>query len=321
MRKRRRSDVMGIYNLKKERGMTSRHALNRTQRASRELNLGHAGTLDPLAEGVLVACANKATKLLPYIQQLPKEYRAVFLLGKRSDSDDIEQPVEELVDPPVPTTEQIEALLPKFVGRIEQRPPAFSALRVEGRRAYELAQEGTPPELPPRTVVVYEIELLRYAYPELELKVLCGSGTYIRALGRDIAAELGTAAVMSGLVRTAVGPFRIEDALAPEEINYENWREHLLPPRDAVPHLPSVRMTADEVDTIYRGQPITTEAIDPPRFALPAGAEQPSEFAGLDPEGNLVSILRKDTQGRFWPKRNLLPGPQAKTLPEGYQSL
>ncbi|GAB6164330.1 tRNA pseudouridine(55) synthase TruB [Thermostilla marina] len=312
---------MGLYNLKKERGMTSRHALNRAQRASRELNLGHAGTLDPLAEGVLIACANKATKLLPYIQQLPKEYLAVFQLGKRSASDDIEQPVEELVDPPVPTTEQIEAVLPNFVGRIEQRPPIFSALRVEGRRAYELAQEGKLDALPPRTVVVYQIELVRYAYPELELKVQCGSGTYIRALGRDIAAALQTAAVMSSLVRSAVGPFRIEDALAPEEINYENWQEVLLPPREAVPHLPTVHMTAEQVDTIYRGQPIAAEAITPPRFTLPPEAEQPSEFAGLDPEGNLVSILRKDAEGRFWPKRNLLPGPQAKTLPEGYQSL
>lgn len=311
---------MAVLSVNKPPGMTSRHALNRVQRLAKKAKLGHAGTLDPLAEGVLVVCLGKATSLVQYIQQMPKCYRAVFLLGRTSPTEDVESEVTELSAPPVPREEDIAAALRRFTGSIEQRPPAFSALRVEGRRAHRLAREGKEVELTPRQVHVYQLNLLRYAYPEMELEITCGSGTYVRSLGRDIAESLGTGAVMSGLVRTGVGPFRIEASVPLDALSPESWREHLLPPRLAVSHLSAVVLTGDQVETIYRGQPVTTIHVEPAQYAIP-GDQPRGAFAGLNEQGELVSILRRDKEGRFWPLRNLLPGPQAKDVPDGFEAL
>src|SRR5688572_14701988 len=133
-----------------------------------------------------------ATRLVEYVQRMPKTYRATFLLGRTSDTEDIEGQVCELADPPVPSTEQVQAALPRFVGTIEQVPPAYSALKVAGRRAYDLARHGEAVELAARAVEIHSLELVSYAYPELALLVRCGGGTYIRSLGRDIARALGT---------------------------------------------------------------------------------------------------------------------------------
>ena len=175
--------MFGVININKPQGWSSRATLARVERLLRPVKVGHAGTLDPLAEGVLVACLGPATRLIEHVQRMPKEYRATFLVGRRSPSDDVDSEVELLVDPPTPTRAEIESLLPRFTGVIEQRPPAFSAVKIDGQRAYKLARRGREVETSLRKVEVYEILLERYDYPEVELSIRCSSGTYVRSIG------------------------------------------------------------------------------------------------------------------------------------------
>ena len=162
------TSLSGILNLAKPPGMTSRRALDVVGRLIRPNRAGHAGTLDPLATGVLVICIGQATRLIEYVQQMPKTYEATFLLGRTSDTEDVEGTVVELIDPPVPTREQIDRAAAALVGDIMQRPPAFSALKVQGRRAYDLARAGEQVDLAPRPIQVYGIDVLAYDYPTLQ---------------------------------------------------------------------------------------------------------------------------------------------------------
>ncbi len=176
------------------------------QRLARPEKAGHAGTLDPLATGVLIVCVGQATRLIGYVQRMPKHYVGTFLLGRRSPTEDIDGDVELLSGPPVPALEQLEAAARQFVGRTQQRPPAYSALKVAGRRSYDLARRGEDVQLQPRPIEVYSLAVTRYEYPELVLEIECSGGTYIRSLGRDLAETLGTSAVMSALVRDGDRP-------------------------------------------------------------------------------------------------------------------
>ena len=155
--------MFGLLNLSKPAGVTSRDLVNRVQRLVKPHKVGHAGTLDPLASGVLVVCLGSATRLIEYVQRMPKRYLATFLLGRQSETEDIEGTVTELVDPPVPTEAQLLAALPNFIGVIQQLPPAFSALKVEGKRAYEMARQGEIPDLKPRPIEVHSIDLIEYS--------------------------------------------------------------------------------------------------------------------------------------------------------------
>ncbi len=296
-------DVHGVLNLHKPSGLTSRQVVNVVQRLARPAKCGHAGTLDPLASGVLVVCVGAATRLIEYVQRMPKSYRGTFLLGRRSSTEDVEGEVTRLVDPPVPSQEQIVASAKRLTGRIEQRPPAFSAVKVQGRRSYDLARQGKQVKLKPRPVVVHRLDVAAYGYPELELAIECGSGTYVRSLGRDLAESLGTAAVMSALVRTAIGSFRIEEAVDPEQLAPENWTHRLLPPLRAVECLPQIELAAEEVAHVAAGRNIARQAAptqDP--------ATQSAEIAAVDPDGRLVAILVPRGPGLLGPARNLPPG-------------
>ena len=285
----------GLLNLNKPAGMTSRNVVDRIDRLTRPSKAGHAGTLDPLATGVLVVCVGKATRLIEYVQKMPKQYRAAFLLGRESPTEDVEGEVRELADPPIPTLGQIAEAAGRLTGCIQQCPPAFSALKVRGRRAYDLARKGEPVELKPRPIQVYGIKVEAYEYPELRLRIECGSGTYVRSLGRDLAVSLGTAAVMSQLARTAIGGFRLEDAIEPDRLTPENWIEHLLPPLRAVERLPRIELSSAEVVRVRNGQQI-------PR---PMGTAESNEFAAVDPAGRLVGILGPCGGDRLKPLRNL----------------
>jgi tRNA pseudouridine55 synthase len=271
----------GLLNLNKPAGMTSRRAVDCVQRLARPAKVGHAGTLDPLASGVLVACVGAATRLIEYVQQMPKSYVGTFLLGRQSPSEDIECEVTLLENPPIPSLEQIVAAARSLTGTIQQRPPEFSALKVGGRRAYDLARRGQAVSLEPRTIVVHSIEVEAYAYPELTLRIDCGSGTYVRSLGRDLAQKLGTAAVMSALVRTAIGSFRLADAVDPQTLTRENWADDLLPAVRAVESFPRVELNAEEVTRICAGLTV-------PRPVAPGEA---TEYAAVDPAGQLVALL------------------------------
>jgi tRNA pseudouridine55 synthase len=285
----------GLLNLNKPAGMTSRRAVDHVQRLARPAKCGHAGTLDPLASGVLVVGVGAATRLIEYVRRMPKCYKGTFLLGRHSPTEDIQGEVTELENPPIPSIEQVISAAKALTGRIAQRPPAYSALRVKGRRAYELARQGRPPELAPRRVVVHQLGVEAYGYPELQLKIECGSGTYVRSLGRDLAQSLGTAAVMSALVRTAIGSFRIEEAIGPQELTREDWTECLLPSCRAVELLPRVELSSKEVARISTGQAI-------PKSPPAAEAEQ---IAAFDASGRLVAILEPRGHGLLGPLRNL----------------
>lgn len=287
--------VSGLLNLDKPAGMTSRRVVDRVERLARPAKVGHAGTLDPLATGVLVVCVGAATRLIEYVHEMPKQYTATFLLGRQSPTEDTEGEVAELPNPPVPTRDQLVAAAGALVGRITQRPPIYSALKVRGRRAYALARQGKQVDLKPRLVTVHRIDLGEYDYPKLTLNVQCGSGTYVRSLGRDLAESLGTSAVMASLVRSAVGGLRIEDAVRPEKLTRTNWTEHVLPPVRAVERLPRVRLTAAEIARVRNGQTVSR----------PSGAAESRAVAAVDADGRLVAILAPRGPRLLGPLRNL----------------
>lgn len=315
--------MFGVVNLNKPAGWTSRDAVDRVQRLVRPAKAGHAGTLDPIAEGVLVVCIGPATRLIEYVQRTPKEYLATFLLGRRSPSDDIETEAEVIPGAPKPSPAQLEAALPGFTGEIEQRPPAYSAVKIDGQRAYKLARRGEAVETAFRTVEVYSLQVDRYEYPELVLAIRCSGGTYVRSLGRDLADSLGSCAVMSKLVRTAVGSFCIGDAIDPRGLDAERLNAAMASPLAAVAELPQVVLAETQVDRLRQGGLIDLDSLrgtgalgdwpgsmadkapiakEPRRSPAPI----PVELAAVDASGSLVAILKEARPGLLRPSPNFL---------------
>ena len=187
----------------------------------KKLKVGHAGTLDPLATGVLVLCTGRATKRIDELQAHTKEYVATLRLGATTPSFDMEKPVDAEYPTEHITKELVEETLKRFVGTIEQVPPAFSACKVDGNRAYDLARKGQEVNLKPKILVIDELELLRCDLPDIEIRVVCSKGTYIRALARDIGQALQSGAYLTALRRTRVGEVRVEDCLSVE--GFQEW--------------------------------------------------------------------------------------------------
>jgi tRNA pseudouridine55 synthase len=289
----------GVIPIEKPAGVTSRRVVDAVARAAGMSTVGHAGTLDPLAAGVVVVCLGHATKLVDSLHQLPKHYEGVFRLGCSSPSDDLETPVVEDDDPPRPTTEVIAAALPAFRGEILQRPCEYSAVHVDGKRAYRLARKGRDFALPEKRVRIDRLEILAYEWPRLELAIECSTGTFIRAIGRDLAAALGTRAVMESLVRTAVGPFRREAAAPLDAVSAESLPGMMLPSLAAVPHLPRKLLTAVELEAAVRGALLD---VRPEPDVAPSGVPCPAPadaYAALDEAGDLVGLLRRHESGRY----------------------
>lgn len=284
----------GLLILDKPVGMTSRQAVDCIKKPLRPAKVGHAGTLDPLAAGVLVICVGAATRMIDYIHRLPKRYVATFRLGVTSPTLDLESDLTELPDPRIPARGELIAVLPKFTGTIDQRPPAFSALWVEGKRAYALARRGEAVELAARPVTIHALALVQYEYPTAVFDVTCSTGTYIRSLGRDIAEALGTSAVMTALTRTAIGPFRREIALAPHDATRSTIPEHLRSAAEALPGMPRHVAGANEIDLLAHGRLLRINA-----------AESIQEIAAVDDQGQLLAILNRTEQG-WRPRPNLI---------------
>lgn len=179
----------------------------------KKIKVGHAGTLDPLATGVMIICTGKATKRIEEFQYHTKEYIATLQLGATTPSFDLEKEIDATYPTEHITRELVEETLKRFIGSIEQIPPVFSACKVDGKRAYDLARKGEEVELKPKTLVIDEIELLECNLPELKIRVVCSKGTYIRALARDIGEALDSGAHLTGLIRTRVGEVRLENCL------------------------------------------------------------------------------------------------------------
>ncbi len=187
----------------------------------KKIKVGHAGTLDPLATGVMIICTGKATKRIEEFQYHTKEYIATLQLGATTPSYDLEKEIDATYPTEHITREMVEEVLQQFKGTIEQIPPAFSACKVDGKRAYDLARKGDEVELKPKTLVIDEIELLECNLPEIKIRVVCSKGTYIRALARDIGEALQSGAHLTGLIRTRVGEVRLEDCMQVED--FPEW--------------------------------------------------------------------------------------------------
>ena len=295
----------GILAVAKPEGVTSRDAVNVVQRLVRPTKVGHAGTLDPLATGVLVICLGGATRLVPWIQDGRKHYIATFRLGVTSDTDDITGTVSPGSDPSRITRDEVIAALQHFTGRYEQVPPQYSAVHVHGQRAYDLARQGVVSELAAKTVDVEAITLTVWNPPDFTVEILCGSGTYVRSIGRDVGHHLGCGALMTTLERRAVGPFSLDRCVTLDGLNVELITQHLQPPRDAIAHLPPVQLTVEEMQKLRQGQ----RCLCAPSITTATG----QDYAALDENGDLIGVITPtDDQPPRWTSRIILPFSSAK---------
>ena len=260
----------------KPRGITSAAAVARIKSlVGRGSKVGHAGTLDPMATGVLPVAIGEATKTVSFMMDAPKRYRFGVRWGEQRDTDDAEGTVIE-TSVNRPSEEAIAAALPAFVGRIEQVPPAYSALKVGGERAYALARQGRAPQLAPRTVHIESLTLIEAGDDEAAFAVECGKGTYVRALARDIARALGTVGYVSWLHRAAVGPFTDDDANPLDKLvalgHSPDLAESLLPVDAVLADIPALPLTAREADRLRHGQPVPAPGAEPGRVRAVAGS-------------------------------------------------
>jgi tRNA pseudouridine55 synthase len=290
-----------VLNLDKPGGMTSRDVVDRVTRPLRGVKVGHAGTLDPLATGVLVVCVGSATRLIEYVQRSGKSYRTVVRLGARSDTLDADGQIEVEPDPLIPTEAELRSALSRQVGTIDQIPPQYSALKVAGRRAYDLARAGQAVALEARPVVIERIELVRYEWPRVEFTVDCGSGTYIRSIARDLGEALGCGGLVEVLVRTRIGRFLQSEAIDPLTLTVETIEANLRPPLEALDGVPRIVLDADQVALVLQGK-----GLDPTRVENGAGLA--GEVALLGPDFGLVAIAEATPGGAIQP-RKVLAGP------------
>jgi tRNA pseudouridine55 synthase len=272
----------GIILLDKPPGQTSFQSLGLLKRALATGRVGHAGTLDRFAEGLLVVLAGRMTRLAPLATSLDKEYLATFTFGTGTDTLDPEGAVT--AEGRIPGASEIEAALPGFTGALSQVPPAYSAVHVGGVRASEAARKGRSVRLDPRPVVVHRFEMLDYRAPEVRVRIGCSKGTYVRSLARDLASALGTCAYVSKLRRTRIGGFSVEDACRPGDFLPQR---DLLPPAaffDAAPDLGRV-LVRDEC----RGAVATGARLTDSMFLQPCGS---AEILGaFDRDGQLLAVL------------------------------
>ena len=259
-RRRKGEAVSGWVNLDKSYDLTSTHAVSRLRRLFNAQKAGHAGTLDPLATGVLPVALGEATKTVPFLMDADKAYRFTIEWGRSTASFDREGATTAQSDVR-PSREAIAAALPSFVGEIEQAPPRFSAVKVEGERAYDLARAGEDFELQPRQVVIHSAAVAEVPDADhVTLEIECGKGTYVRAIARDLAAMLGACGHVSELRRTRVGGFRTENAVTLEKLeelcNEGRDLEVLLPVETALDDIPALAVTNEDAFRLSQGRPI-----------------------------------------------------------------
>jgi len=301
----------GLLLVEKGPGVTSFQVVAHLRRVLRVPKVGHGGTLDPMATGVLPILLGEATKLAPYLLGHDKEYVATLRLGIRTDTLDLTGQVREERPIPPLEAEAVRAVLARFVGEIEQVPPMYSALHVGGRRLHELARAGVEVARAPRRVRITVLELLAFEPPQLRIRVRCGAGTYIRALGADLGEALGCGAATEALVRTRVGPFGLEDALPWAEVlagDPERLRARLLPADRAVGHLPAVSVTPAGARRLAHGQ-----GLAPEEFSSPSPIAPPQPVR-LYAEGRFLGLGQMAPGGRLAPRR-LLHGDPARPRP------
>jgi tRNA pseudouridine55 synthase len=304
-RKKRGGPISGWLVLDKPEGVTATRATGRVRRLFDAQKAGHAGTLDPLASGILPIALGEATKTMHYALEGRKTYRFTAAWGEARATDDREGPVIA-ASPARPDEAAIRAVLPRFVGIVEQRPPAYSAIKVEGERAYDLARAGEKVDLASRKVVIHSLELLGLPDPDhAEFRAVCGKGVYIRSLARDMAVALGTVGHVSALRREAVGPFGLDHAVPLaklEEMSHipslsgavgpaVSLLALLRPIETALDDIPALALTGREADRLKQGRPVPVLRSDN-RKVVDALAEGATLYAMA--EGKPVALLTWD---------------------------
>ena len=297
--------VNGILNVNKPTGPTSFDIIRLVRKGSGIRKAGHAGTLDPMASGVLLVLLEQAARISEHLMELPKTYRATVRLGISTDTYDAEgAPTHEARLVEVTQTD-VEVALEAFVGEIEQTPPAYSAIKVKGRPAHRLARKGAAVALPARTTRIDRIELLCFEPPNVEIDVECGKGTYIRSLAHDLGRALGCGAHLAALVRTRVGPFSVESATDVSDLEraFESreWRESLLPMDRGLTQLPSITLHIEDEKDIRHGRAVR---IGDDRLAGVPLADG-RQYRAYAEDGGLVGIIRYEADTGLWRPRKV----------------
>jgi tRNA pseudouridine55 synthase len=279
-------------------GLTSHDVVQIIRRGSGIRRAGHTGTLDPRASGVLVVLIGPAVRLSEYVSASDKRYQATIKLGGSTTTYDAEAPVVQTSNEPLTVTEEeFNDLLQTYIGEIEQVPPPYSAVKVRGKKAYEMARKGEEVKLEPRKINVYSLEVLEWALPEVVIDVYCSSGTYVRSLANDLGEALGVGAHLVGLRRTKSGQFTLRDAVSlrrlRESFEAGTWAEFLIPASEALGDWPIVELDGALLEKVRHGH------------RIPAADDATGWARGISEQGDLVALLKVDEETREWQPRKV----------------
>lgn len=296
------SELTGVLAVYKPAGFTSHDVVAKARRILGMKRIGHTGTLDPQVTGVLPLCLGRATRVVEYIQELPKEYVATLRLGLASDTEDLTGTITESVDEVQVSEAEVLAVLDSFKGVISQVPPMYSAVKVDGKRLYELAREGKTVERKSREVEIYEIEMQRMVwngkYPDITFRVLCSKGTYIRTLCVDIGRKLGVPGVMVELVRTMSAGIPASHCLTLEQIaEYKQegtLEKHLIAADEAISHMPRHTVAEEKRKAALQGQRLSARSVTPE-------VKDSGDFRLYDEQGEFLGIYELEASGAVAP--------------------
>jgi tRNA pseudouridine55 synthase len=294
----------GILNINKPEGPTSFAVVSAVKRLTGEKKVGHAGTLDPAASGVLPVCLGRATRVTEYLMESQKTYRAEIEFGKTTDTYDSQGTVTSESDSSGIDRSGIEAALVQFRGEIQQVPPAYSALKYRGKPYYELARAGIEVEIKRRPVTVYSIGLLSWHPPVVLVDITCGKGTYIRSLAHDLGQQLGCGAFMKSLVRRQYGPFSLDNAVSPEDLEQavgaDSWSGYVFPVDSVLTHLDTVVVNDGIGRDIMNGRKIDIGPGESTGASLTEKSTGHNRLRAYSSDGRFIGVLRFDPETERW---------------------
>ncbi len=289
--------ISGVLVVDKPVGLTSHEVVQIIRHGTNIRRAGHTGTLDPRASGVLIVLIGPAVRLSEYVSASDKRYQAIIRLGATTDTFDADGRFTSKDETPEITEEQFETTLKTFVGEIIQTPPPYSAVKVHGRPAYDMAREGEEVQLEPRKIQVYSLELLEWAPPEAVIDVYCSSGTYVRSLANDLGDKLGCGAYLTGLRRTKSGRFTLRDAVPlrklREAFDAGNWYQFVIPAAEALSDWPALELDNEKVEAVRHGH------------RVPAEAGATGMARGISEAGELIALLEVDATTQEWQPRKV----------------
>jgi tRNA pseudouridine55 synthase len=289
--------VSGVLVIDKPIGLTSHDVVQIIRRGTGIRRAGHTGTLDPRASGVLVVLIGPAVRLSEYVSASDKRYQATIRLGSSTDTYDAEGTITSETPANHISEERFDEILQTYVGEIEQVPPPYSAVKVKGKKAYEMARKGEQVDLEPRKIQVYSLDILEWDPPEVVIDAYCSSGTYVRSLANDLGESLGTGAYLIGLRRTKSGRFTLRDAVPlrriKEAFQAGDWYKFLIPAADALGDWPAVELDADQVDLVRHGH------------RIPAEPDSEGWSRAISQQGDLVALLEYNAESDEWQPRKV----------------